>query len=177
MVRAVYWNRTVGPIAGNGTLVSGGDGGPATLASLQEPRGLALQADGSLLIAEYDRVRHVSLLGIISIFAGGGSGGDGGPAVGAALGFPRQLAIYPPTGDVYITTRMGCSIRRVFAGNWTISTVAGGNGCGRSGDGGAAVDAMIGRTGGLAFLSDSFLAFPSIIPLAVFVSSIYVAAI
>jgi trimeric autotransporter adhesin len=48
-------------IAGNGTLMSSGDGGPATLAGLQYPIGLTFDSFGNLYIADYsaDRIRKI----------------------------------------------------------------------------------------------------------------------
>jgi hypothetical protein len=84
----------------------GGDGGPATNASLSFPYGLALDLDGSLLIADYfgNRVRRVSrATGVITTVignddnaaAGGKFSGDLGPALSASLNQPvgvRELA-------------------------------------------------------------------------------------
>jgi hypothetical protein len=75
-----------------------GDGGPATLAGLASPSGLARAADGTLYIADTNnhRVRKVSPDGVISTVAGtgiSGYSGDGGPASEARLWFPRSLAL------------------------------------------------------------------------------------
>ncbi len=51
-----------------------GDGGPAREASMSNPQGLSLGADGSLYIAEAQRVRRVSADGLITTVAGGGAG-------------------------------------------------------------------------------------------------------
>ncbi|MGH8909881.1 MAG: caspase, EACC1-associated type [Egibacteraceae bacterium] len=63
-------------VAGNGTQGFSGDGGPATAAQLNTPRDVAVDAAGTLYIADYDnhRVRRVdpSSGGIITTVAGGG---------------------------------------------------------------------------------------------------------
>jgi uncharacterized protein (TIGR03437 family) len=65
-------NRTV--VAGTGTAGFGGDGGPANQALLNEPSGLALDAQGNLYIADAmnGAVRMVNPQGMISTFVGGG---------------------------------------------------------------------------------------------------------
>jgi sugar lactone lactonase YvrE len=60
------------PVAGNGTLGSSGDGGPATSAQLNDPAGIAFDSSGSLFIADTnnDSVRKVSN-GIITTLTAG----------------------------------------------------------------------------------------------------------
>jgi RHS repeat-associated protein len=96
----------------------GGDGGPATQANLNSPRGVAVAPDGSFYIVDQTnhRIRRVSQDGIITTVAGIGPGvpsfaGDGGLATQATLNFPRGVAI-APDGSFYIAD--GTSrIRRV----------------------------------------------------------------
>ncbi len=61
MVRMVSPNGIISTVAGNGTQGYAGDGGPATLASLNSPTGVAVDGSGNIFIAEYgnDRVRIV----------------------------------------------------------------------------------------------------------------------
>src|SRR5262249_51296501 len=68
--------RKVGPtgvidtFAGNGSVGSGGDGGPATSAQLNLPVGVAIDLTGNVFIADCsNRIRKVSAPGIISTFA------------------------------------------------------------------------------------------------------------
>jgi sugar lactone lactonase YvrE len=90
-------------VAGTGTAAFGGNGGPATLAQLKHPRGLALAGDDVLYVADSDnhRVRVVDLVtGVIGPVAGRGKGfsGDGGPAGQAQLFQPRGLTTLPDGG-------------------------------------------------------------------------------
>ena len=129
-----------------------GDGGPATKASLREPRGLAIDADGALLIADTGnwRIRRVAN-GTITTIAGNGafgSAGDGGPATEASIVTPYGLA-FDPRGDLYFSDINAHRVRKIDRAG-TITAVAG-NGPGYGGDGGPAVDAMLSSPADLAF--------------------------
>jgi uncharacterized protein (TIGR03437 family) len=94
-------------IAGNGNIGSSGDNGLAVNASLDEPSGIALDAQGYLYICDTDnsRIRKISPSGIITTIAGLGAPGyygDGGPASGSLLYFPRGIAV-DKSGNVYIS--------------------------------------------------------------------------
>src|SRR5262245_50553394 len=75
-------------VAGTGDGGFSGDGGPADRARLFAPGGIALDADGGLLVADMynHRVRRIDRRGAITTIAGTGtaaSAGDGGPATAA----------------------------------------------------------------------------------------------
>jgi hypothetical protein len=105
-----------------------GDGGPAVGAGMA-PTGLALLADGSLLIADRrnHRIRRVDPTGLISTVAGTGqpgSDGDGGPATAARLTAPSHLAAYPDGSYLIVHGRDYVRVRRVDP-TGRITTVAG----------------------------------------------------
>jgi sugar lactone lactonase YvrE len=131
-------------IAGNGTAGFSGDSGPATGAELNFPSGVAVDAGGNLFVADSSnsRVRRVDFTtGIITTVAGNGtfgSGGDGGPAVNAQLGFPNGVS-FDALGNLFISDNNG-RVRRVDAKTSVIATVAGG---GTGGDGGLATNAQV----------------------------------
>jgi len=109
-------------VAGNGSPVYSGDGGAATAAGLDDPRGVAVDAAGNLYISTTDdgRIREVSAsTGIITTFAGNSSGGvysgDGGPATAAGLGGPIGVAV-DAAGNLYISTVGDNRIREVSSG-------------------------------------------------------------
>ena len=143
-----------------------GDGGPAVEARLLSPRGLALDDDGAMYIADSgnNRVRRVDAGGVITTFAGTseqGEAGDGGLATSAQLDGPVSIAI-GPQGDVYISDTSNNRIRRVDS-EGTITTFAG---TGETwpwenpdsiGDGGPAADARLRSPVGLAFDADGNL--------------------
>jgi sugar lactone lactonase YvrE len=145
-------------VAGNGTSGFSGDGGPATSAQFQNPRGLAVDSAGNLYIADWFnyRVREVSN-GVITTVAGnGGSGfsGDGGPATEAQIGAPVAV-IVDAAGSLYIAS--GTRIFKVSDG--VISTVAGNGTSGFSGDNGPAVDAQLSGAAGMALAANGDLYF------------------
>ncbi len=144
--------RRVGPdgiittVAGNGAFRFSGDGGLATLATLWNPQGVALGADGSLYIADTTnhRIRRVRPDGIITTVAGIGTqgfSGDGGPATQASLRFPTGVA-EGPDGSLYIADEDNDRIRRVGP-DGIITTVAGNGTQGFRGDGGPATQAAL----------------------------------
>jgi uncharacterized protein (TIGR03437 family) len=101
-------------VAGNGIAGYTGDGGPATQASLDEPKGVALDSNGYLYIADTDNclIRVVEPNGIITTIAGYGTPGwtgDGGLAKAAQLTFPSGVAVIG--GKVYIADAGSYAIR------------------------------------------------------------------
>ncbi|MGK4006806.1 RHS repeat-associated core domain-containing protein [Sorangium sp. So ce1036] len=145
-VRRVGADGVIETVAGTGEEGSGGDGGPATAAQIEVPRGLALGPDGSLYITEQrgNRVRRVAPDGTITTVAGTGAAGysgDGGPATLATLRHPFSVAV-GLDGSVYIADRGNHSIRRV-APDGIMDTVAGTGASGFGGDGGPAEAAVL----------------------------------
>src|SRR5260221_14105267 len=87
-VRMIASNGTISTVAGKDGYGYNGDGGLATNAALYAPFGVAIDTDGSLLIADTknNRVRKVAKTGLITTVAGAGVpgfSGDGGPATAA----------------------------------------------------------------------------------------------
>jgi sugar lactone lactonase YvrE len=117
-------------VAGTGSGGFSGDGGPATSARLNYPKGAEIAPDGSLYIADNNnhRVRRVDLrTGVITTVAGTGTAGfsgDGGPATAARLNEPRNIAL-DSAGRLYIVDQNNGRIRRVDA-DGRISTFAAG---------------------------------------------------
>lgn len=141
-VRVIDTSGNVTTLAGDGSGATGGDGGPADAAGLQEPNGLALSPDQTrLFIADVagHRVRVVDLeSGTIDTFAGTGDArhdGDGGPAAKAGI-FGARAVAFAPDGSLYVMERQGSCIRRIRDG--VIETVAGTGARGYAGDGGDA---------------------------------------
>jgi DNA-binding beta-propeller fold protein YncE len=131
-------------VAGNGLPGFSGDGGRATEARLNGPSGVAVDGAGVVYIADTGnhRIRRVAG-GKITTVAGAGSpgfGGDGGPALAAALNLPTGVAV-DGAGSLYIADSGNHRIRRVAGG--VIDTVVGTGAVGPGGDGGPAMDAAL----------------------------------
>ena len=144
----------ISTIAGRGNCGTNncGDGGPATLANLRDPSGIAFDSHGNLFIADtYNNcIRKVNTLGIISTVAGnatGGFSGDGGQATAAGLNSPYSITI-DTAGNLFIADMGNNRIRKVNT-TGIINTVAGGNIA--IGDGGSATAARLGFPTSLAF--------------------------
>jgi uncharacterized protein (TIGR03437 family) len=136
--------------AGDGSSVFSGDGGPATSASLEFPLSVAVDASGNLFIADTDqfRIRRVSTSGITTSVAGGGAGGDGGPATSASLNYPTGVAV-DASGNLFIADNYANQIQKVSASG-IITTFAGTGTQGFSGDGGPATSAELNQPTGIA---------------------------
>ncbi len=132
-----------------------GDAGPATLAQLNLPTALALDADGNLYIADTGnhRIRKLTLAtGIITTVAGIGSqgfSGDNGPAISAAIDSPTGLAV-DVAGNLYLADTHNHLIRKITARTGTIATIAGNGSPGFSGDTVAATAATLALPRGLS---------------------------
>ncbi len=139
--------------AGNGGAGFNGDGGPATSASLNNPTGLAFDAQGNLFIVDRNnqRIRRVdAATKVISTIAGSGtqgSAGDDGAATSAQLNNPTDVVV-DAQGNVLITDYGNHRIRRVS--NQTIKTIAGTGLQGFSGDSGPALQARLNTPAGIA---------------------------
>jgi sugar lactone lactonase YvrE len=167
VIRKVTPNGVISTFAGTGGGDYFGDGGPATQAALRLPGGVAVDAAGNVFIAETENadIREVTPDGNIKTLAGRGqdptSLGDGGPALGAFLGFPTGVAVNA-AGDVFISDAGINLIRMVTHDTGIISTVAGTGQAGYSGDNGLATQGQIDQPGGVAvdangniFIADS----------------------
>lgn len=142
-------------VAGSGVKGFGGDGGPAELASFDVPQRIAFDSAGNLFIADTrnNRIRQVdAATGTIRTVVGtgvSGYGGDGGPAVHAAISVPRGLAL-ADDATLYIADSGNHVIRRVNLANGVIRTVVGTGEPGYAGDGGAAGAARLRGPRGLS---------------------------
>ncbi len=131
-------------IVGNGTGGFSGDGSPATAAEIYAPRQTAFDRNGNMYITDRNnqRVRKVSPSGIVTTLAGSGAAGfsgDGGPATIARMTDPSGV-VTDTFGNLYVGE--GSSIRKIDTLG-IISTYAGKDSAGYSGDGGPATSAKI----------------------------------
>jgi len=107
-------------VAGNGSSSYTGDGGPATVATLNGPAGVATDAAGNLYIAdsENNAIRKVnSATGEIATIAGNGTalfGGDGFSATLAGLYKPYSVYL-DGAGNLFLADRLDLRIREISA--------------------------------------------------------------
>ncbi|MFN8441614.1 MAG: RHS repeat-associated core domain-containing protein [Caldilineaceae bacterium] len=145
---------------------------PATLLGGNGPQGVVAAADGSIYVATDKRVQRIDPNGVVSTFAGTGSGapcfggagscGDGGPATQASLNQAIGLAL-GSDGSLYIVEIGANRVRRVTP-DGIITTVAGtGEGCPFpyntcfAGDGGPATQARLAGPSDVALGPDGSL--------------------
>lgn len=152
-IRKIDTNGKISTIAGDGNWGSGGDGGAATSAQLNNPSGVAVDSSGNVYIADTNnsKIRKVGTDGRICTIAGiesWGYTGDGGPATSAQLSYPRSVVV-DSHGNVFIAEASNSVIRKIDT-NGIISTVAGTGTSGYGGDGGAATEAKLDYPYGVA---------------------------
>ena len=156
VVRRLAADGTVSMIAGTGTQGFSGDNGPATVAQLDSPQGLAVDSTGNVYIADTrnHRIREVvAATGLITTVAGTGKAGfsgDNGPAVSAQIDSPTALAL-DSAGNLFVADTRNHRVRRISLASGLIATVAGTGTEGFSGDNGPATAAGIDSPAGLAF--------------------------
>src|SRR5882724_4827213 len=136
-VRKVDASGTITTYAGNGQFGNGGNGGPATGASIGGVRGLLI-GGGKLYITTTSNVWAVGFatqkIKIIAGDAGGFSGfnGDGKPALATTFQFPWGMS-FDSAGRLLIADEGNARVRRIGGGK-IVRTIAGGH----TGDGGPA---------------------------------------
>jgi len=120
-VRVVDRSGTIETVAGGGKKGVLAEGRPATEARLLWPRGVWVDAEGNLYIADAGarglgpRVRKVDPSGIITTVAGNGEqafSGDGGVGIEASLDQPLGVTL-GPDGALYIADFENARVRKV----------------------------------------------------------------
>lgn len=125
-VRRIDPTGTITTYAGTGKSGFSGDGGPATEAKLDLPRGVAADGAGNVYIADSlnQRIRRVDRAGVITTVAGRGEPcyfsasntcGDGGPPLEAGFATPRAVEA-GAGGHLFITDTFNERVRRVALG-------------------------------------------------------------
>ncbi|MBI3890691.1 MAG: DVUA0089 family protein, partial [Candidatus Wallbacteria bacterium] len=138
--RVALGSGAIATLAGVGSAGYSGDGAAATLATLNQPRGLLLRDATHLLVADWGngRVREIDLTtGIIRTVAGNGlaaSSGDGGAATAASINGPAGLGL-DSLNRLPIAESNGHPVRRVDFTTGNILTLAGTGRAGFSPDG------------------------------------------
>lgn len=151
-------------LAGTGQHRFSGEGGPASLATLNEPCALALDGKGNLFVADQsnNRIRKIDLATeIITTIAGTGESaysGDGGQGIDTCLAGPSGVAI-GPDGALYIADTFNGRIRRLDLVSGVISTVVGDGGTYRYSGSPVELSTSLSRPYGLAILPGGDIVF------------------
>lgn len=146
---------TIDTVAGGGII----ENTQATNAQLGSPKGLAVDAEGNVLVAANGRIRNIAPDGNISTLAGTfrhtyiqeqqpAFNGDGIPASQAAIGGAETL-IFDAQGNLYFSDNSH-RVRKITP-DGIITTLAGNGTGGFSGDGGSALAAQLNGPTGLVF--------------------------
>ena len=107
-----------------------GDGGPATLALLSYPQGLAVDTSGNIYIADFYNlvIRKITKsTGIISTVAGNGTygySGDGRLATSATMGNPYAVAV-DASGNIYVADGDNSAVRIITLSTGIITSMPG----------------------------------------------------
>lgn len=146
VIRKVDLKDNIYTIAGNNTLGYSGDSGLATKAELNYPVGIGTDIWGNIYIADQgnNAIRRVNKAGYITTIAGNGSqtySGDGSAATRAGLNAPSGV-IADNKGNIYVADQGNYVIRKINIPG-IITTIAGNNKLGYSGDGGLATAATL----------------------------------
>jgi YVTN family beta-propeller protein/VCBS repeat-containing protein len=149
-VRKVDSDGIMTTVAGTGVGAFGGDGGPATAASLFNPYGVAVDPLGNLFIADSgnNRIRKVDTTGVIVTVAGGGvQQVDGIAATTAVLASLTSVAV-DTAGNLFISQVANQRhVRKVDAAGIITTVVVG---VGFAGDGGPVSAARMSEVYGIA---------------------------
>lgn len=153
--RVDFASNVISTIAGTGQAGFSGDGGPATAAQVNRPRGLTLDGAGNIYFAdvENDRIRRIDAsTGRISTFIGGGTSPPVGlgplPGTSVLLDMPDAVSS-DAAGNLLVS--WGIYLLRYDASTGLVSQVGGlPSGKRTSGDEGPFADATYSFVGGLA---------------------------
>jgi uncharacterized protein (TIGR03437 family) len=116
-IRKVDPSGAISTVAGTGAAGFSGDEGPAIAGSINAPRGVVVDDNGDIFIADTgnNRIRQVTPDGLIHTIAGqagAGFSGDGGPAASARINAPGGLLL-DGAGDLYFADTGNNRVRRL----------------------------------------------------------------
>jgi len=127
-IRKINNQAIITTIAGDGRPGYHGNGTPATMAQLNQPRGLTLDSNGNLYFADSQNhvIRKINRQGIITTIAGNNTAGyccEGIPATMAQLNYPVDVAL-DQANNLYIADKNNHVIRKIDS-HGIITTIAG----------------------------------------------------
>ena len=149
VIRMVDINGDISTVVGTGINDGSGDYGPALLAGLSYPRGIAFDSRDNLYISDDNRIRVVDQSSqIITTVVGTGNTGNMGHnvgfgfALGADLNFPQGMA-FDSVGNLWFADSGNHVIRMVDLDAGIIQTVFGTGEGGYNGDGLLATETLL----------------------------------
>lgn len=123
-IRKITAAGVVSTVAGGGA--AGSTDGTGTAARLDEPRGVAIDVNGTLYVADYDNhlIRKITAAGVVSTLAGQADQPGNADGVGTAASFrgPHGVAV-DATGVIYVADTGNRAVRRISA-DGAVTTLA-----------------------------------------------------
>ena len=128
-IRKITAAGAVTTLAGSGT--PGLADGTGAAASFSSPRGIALLANGDLVVADLDndRLRRVTQAGVVTTLAGSTAGTADGAILSATFDTPVDVAV-APDGSIYVVQNPSFlygnhMVRKISSDGSTVSTIVG----------------------------------------------------
>ncbi|MGA2052797.1 MAG: hypothetical protein ABSH19_05740 [Opitutales bacterium] len=123
-IREIFPDGTVTTVAGGTS--PGSTDGVGSAAGFNQPRGLAVDSDGDIIVADTnnDTIRMIAPDGTVTTLAGtpGQAGNVDGPGNQAEFNMPRGVSV-DASGNIYVTDTGNNEVRRI-APDGTVTTVA-----------------------------------------------------
>jgi sugar lactone lactonase YvrE len=121
-IRTITTDGMVHTFAGSDT--AGFADGPGARAKFNMPAGVAIDALGTVYVADYNnhRIRRISPAGIVTQWCGSTPGFRDGNGANAMFNFPQSVAV-APSGVVYVADVLNNRIRKIYSG--VVTTLAG----------------------------------------------------
>ncbi len=127
-IRKISAAGVVSTLAGGGFLGVGFTNGTGTAASFNTPQGVAVDNSGNVYVADSGNrvIRKITPAGVVSTFAGSGTGGfTNGTGMEASFWYPQGVTV-DSSRNVYVADQHNHAIRKITP-TGVVSTLAGGN--------------------------------------------------
>ena len=123
-IRMIGTDGVVSTLAGQAGEFGWADG-TADIARFWSPRGIAIDASGTVVVADSQnsRIRTITPEGVVATWAGAQAGSDDGNGVEAGFNYPQDIAA-DGSGNVFVADTSNHKIRKITAAG-VVSTIAG----------------------------------------------------